>query len=140
MKSILLITPQNIERCNSDERDYFYRALIKISDFKEFAWLKKIDIQNIYLYWCYKMGLANGIIGCFSLFYPNRIFLSPQKNCKEFLISTLIHEVYHLYQYEKYGFVLFSLFSLPIIRNVLLERNARYYENVFDEKYSSIKF
>jgi len=127
----------NLKYCeplSNSERNYFIdKVNLIISCDNRFNILKSINLNQIEFYWCNNMNTNNGILGCFSQFHPNKLFLAQNKFYKEGLISTVIHELTHKYQYEKFGFLKYSSLNIPFIRELYLEKEARYLETLCDD-------
>ena len=81
-------------------------------------------VREAELYWEPKYE-GGATLASFSQWSPKRIKISTGgKMVPEMMLATVIHELRHMYQFQKYGRVLFSLASIPIIRMRLLETSA----------------
>ena len=114
--------------------DAIYDMLGKYSISPEGLWLQQISWHKVDFYWCERMDLDNGILGCFTPMYSNAVFLMPQPNpipktvkrhyWIQSLFDTVIHELRHMYQYRRHP-VIYTLCSLPCIRRFTIELDAR---------------
>lgn len=92
------------------------------------------DIDMTSLYWEDEYNEDNGIMGSFNHFQPDRVKLNPTgKLMPEFIIGTLVHELHHKWQFEKYGRVLFVLLAIPGLRRLTIEPSAYRLEDQVDE-------
>ena len=99
------------------------------------AFLKKINYKKFIYKWCYNMSTDN-VLGCWSLLMPKSIFLVPPEinnfskeyqlyNHLGIIIPTLIHELYHYYQFTtKLTPLLYIICCLPGLRNLIIEPSA----------------
>ncbi len=79
------------------------------------------------------MNTKNGIMGSFSYLRPNDIYLIPLKNTLEdFLLSTVIHELTHYYQFHS-NKLLYPILCIPGIRQFTIEKQAKKNELFVDK-------
>ena len=57
--------------------DAIYDMLGKYSISPEGLWLQQISWHKVDFYWCERMDLDNGILGCFTPMHSNAVFLMP---------------------------------------------------------------
>ena len=116
---------KNYTRLNDTERDKVVYYLDKLSEIKHFSYLKNFDYSKVKFCWHKKMNSNNGNIGAFSMLHPNTIFLMHCPLVIDILMSTITHELLHMYQFKyKYTPLVYILLQLPIIRNFIIEPEA----------------
>lgn len=99
------------------------------------AWLREIDYRHeVRFYWCDAMD-GSDIMGAKG-FFGNSIYLqneSPEavqaanwnpKNWPPLIANVAIHELRHLHQKRKYGFLPYLFMAIPGLRQFTLERDA----------------
>jgi len=89
--------------------------------------IASFDVSNIA--WT---EMRAGNIGKYSHFGKKVYLNSEFRNYPEGVVSTLAHELHHMWQHQEYG-VLYFLMCIPFLRNILLERTAIEVENAADE-------
>ena len=116
---------KNYTKFSDDEKAQVIVYLDILSELKEFSYLKKFDYERVKFYWHHKMNVDNGILGAFSMLHPNTIFLMYCPSVIDILMSTITHELLHMYQFKyKYTPLVYILLQLPIIRNFIIEPEA----------------
>lgn len=120
-----------------------FRILGQMEKQPKFAWLKKTDWQNCKYRYCYAMNVENGVLGAFSMFHPDTLYIAEDYNSDfsqpihkpgiyerilidlvRLIAGTIVHELYHRYQYMTMGKILYAVCCLPLVRQVLLEPKA----------------
>lgn len=103
----------------------------------ELNFLDEINILDIEFYWCLTMDSDNGVLGCFDMFQPNKIFLQnfnfpdTRDNINE-ILSVICHELHHYYLFQKCPW-LYAICTLPVLRNYTIEVPAHRIEKIVDE-------
>jgi hypothetical protein len=91
------------------------------------------DIGSCELFWDKNYGVKNGVLGSFNWLSPKRIKVSILgKDSPDMIISTIIHELHHKWQWERFKF-LYPFLAIPFVRGFALERTALIIENEADE-------
>lgn len=130
-----ILNSTNTEKLSVKDHLYFISNLQTLREDPELSFLKSLDIENITIYWCKTLTLERGILGFYNIFTPTSIYILQYSHCKNFLVSTCVHELYHMYQHKKYGTFLYSILNIPFIREFTLEKGARkkevYCDSVF---------
>ncbi len=102
------------------------------------AWLKDIPYNSFKLKWCHAMNLDNGVLGAFTSFVKNTVYLAPAEhpfilhgeNVRlHTIVPTLIHELRHAWQRKKFG-LFYIILTLPYIRQRALEASA---DKIYDK-------
>lgn len=118
------------KRFEKDERRVVLKLVNEYYKARKLQWIKDLDIEKCKFFWCFEMDTDNGIIGAYSYLKNDSIFIMPPRfkedyeSWLEIVIDTIIHELRHKWQHKKYG-LLYYLLSLPLIRNITIERDAR---------------
>lgn len=114
--------------------------LDKYTDTPEGKWLASLNWQHFEFRWADAMAETD-ILGAYSVFSPNVIYIQPPRLCAEFnekqnsdiytewagyplIVSTVVHELRHAYQHRKLG-ILYYIASTVGIRELLIERDAK---------------
>lgn len=90
-----------------------------------------VYFDQIRFMWCNQMTPKLGILGAYDIKHSNTIFVMPVKNCPELILPTIAHELTHMQQHKKYGF-LYILLSIPFIREFTIEPEARNVEKIVE--------
>lgn len=131
----------NSEKVPENISNYFFKYLNVYKETKDGNWLKKINLSKIEFYYCFDMTNKNQVFGAYEpLIANNKIFIKPFDtqllcgkkyqdentiiNYIELLIPTVIHELYHKYQSQKFTKILYILLANPIWRQITLENSA----------------
>ena len=94
---------------------------------------KIADIGRCELFWEKNYGVKNGILGSFNWLNPKTIKVSILgKEQPEMIISTIIHELHHKWQYQKYKYI-YPILAIPVLRQITLEKTALIIEKQADE-------
>lgn len=126
---------KNSKNLDDIELAYLRKMLAAYSVTNEGLWLQTLPWTKMEFYWCPSMTVENGVMGCFSPIYGDKIFLQPfdyngmsnhidgRVNWIEQLFITIIHELRHAYQWKrsKIGYI---ICALPILRQFTLEVDA----------------
>lgn len=102
-----------------------------------FDYLKQIDLNEIQFYW-YRDSNEDVLGGFHSLSYDpktkkyaiyiNMFFQEVKlKNSIDTIalcLDTILHELKHFYQLKRYGFFVYGILQLPIIRQFTIEKSA----------------
>jgi len=112
------------------ERFRIFRIIDAYAKLPAGMWLNEINYRAMNLKWCPGMTPDNGVMGCFAI-AVNTIYLQPENPYEgnrdtawiELLSNTLIHELRHVWQFRK-NKLLYVLCSLPLLRDLTLERDA----------------
>ena len=142
---------------------YLKNILQQLQKTQKYKWLQKTNWRNLDYYYCYQMNTDNGILGAFSMFHPQCIYLMadstmpPQEYfnqrllgrgkqlklvynvCASMIAPTLLHQMYHRYQYVTRGFVLYGLSAIPGIRQLILQPKATEVGNEAEEDIKQVK-
>ena len=122
-KGILFI--RNYRDVTPEDRVFFLEELRK---YPMLDFIGDLDLAKISFYWCKDMNTQNGILGAFSPWRPNKIFLMDMSSVRILLFPTVVHELRHMWQRKKYGWLLYMFLSFYLWRNYTLERSAKKYE------------
>lgn len=120
---------------SAKERALFEQLLQQYAATSDGAWVK--ELPGFGIYWCKSMNTANGVLGAFSIFHGNNVFLMPRENGNnEFwqvqIFPTLVHELKHLHQFRSNP-VLYVICALPGLREAMLEPEAREQEKLAEK-------
>lgn len=108
-----------------------------------------INIDKLQFYWCNSMTDENNVLGSWSMFLYNKIFIKAFDKTSltgnnqldklkyeghfKLIIPTMLHEIYHRYQCQKLTFPIYALVSFPIIREFTIEPPAyKISDNTYD--------
>ena len=106
----------------------------------EGSWLKDFDWRSFQFYWCPAMTVDNGIMGCYTPLFGDKVFLmqnelqasdnkarvqSSDTYWVDLLFSTTVHELRHAWQRRHFGPVLYMVLAIPLIRELTIEPDAR---------------
>ena len=102
-----------------------------------FQWLKELPLDRISFRFCPTITESNDVMGAFTILHPLSVFLrdDPERITTlkgrsfwiELLFPTILHELRHLWQFQKYP-GLYILCSIPGLRLLTLERDAELHQ------------
>ena len=105
----------------SGERDFFEKIIRPLEESLSYP---ISDIFSTELFWDDKYNSNNGILGSFNWRNSFRISLNPiGKVTPELLLSTVVHELHHKWQFEKYN-IFYVIALIPFLRKNFLEKSA----------------
>ena len=129
------------------DRNAMLWYLRKYADTKSGMWLKTINYSMLEYKYCW--GMRGGIMGAWLSLCKNKIFLMPEyadtdpmeffanpivrsvnvhpatlSNWASLIVSTAVHELRHKYQRRRMGIILYTICTLPGLREITLERDA----------------
>lgn len=110
------------EKLLPTEKKYILDNILRMS--RDLTFLNEIDLNKVEFYWDPNMNDKNGILGAFSLFHSNCIFIRTNKGVMDLMLTTVIHELTHMHQF-KTNPLLYIVCSIPVIREVTIESQAR---------------
>ena len=91
-------------------------------------WLQSLPWNCFEFRWCPEMNVHNGVMGCFTPFYPKTIFLQQFVHIDydwiEQIFPTIVHEMRHAHQWKR-SKIKYILCSLPVLRQYTLESDAK---------------
>ena len=119
---------RNCVKLADEDRRYFINEMKRFVETE----IQAQNLEEITFYWCNDMNDKNGILGAFSQWHPNKIFLKPSYHVKDMLRSTVAHELVHRYQFMEFGAFFYTLFAIPILREFMLEKLANTIEKKAD--------
>ncbi len=121
----------------TNEREEYDYLLANYAATPQGRWLNNIAWRGFELKYCQKMA-DSSIMGAYLVAKPMTVYLMPSSatalndpicnpngrpNWPECIITTLIHELYHAWQYRRCKW-LYVLCCLPGLRQITLERDA----------------
>ena len=128
---------------SNNELNYLFEILETYAKSKNGSWMNEISYKDVSYYWSSSLNLDNGILGIRPVF-KNEIYLMTNLNntSNEMLIkswikliaATTIHELFHMYQQQKYGKLLWMIMKIPevipcLYGKVFIEKEAIKIEN-----------
>ncbi len=121
-------------RAVSDAENLEFQELLEVySRTSEGQWLSEIPYHQFKIKWCSAMTMKSGIMGAFVPWMGKTIFLMPSSSpvlanmsdpWPELIVSTLVHELRHAWQFQKYK-LLYIFCCLPVLREFTLEMDAK---------------
>jgi hypothetical protein len=126
---------------SENELSWLYEILEKYSNSEIGSWLYEISYKEISYYWTTALNIENGVIGLKPVF-GNEIYMMAsdsnhekiKKSWIQSITSTIIHELYHIYQQHKYGKLLWIILRIPelmpnLYGKIFIEKDAFKIEN-----------
>lgn len=113
----------NKKNCREFKKEQYDEVKKYIKDFPD----------DVKLFWNDDMNVDNGVLGCFSVLHSNSIFIFPMENCIYELASTIVHELTHRKQFKR-DRLKYLILSLPLIREITIEVEARKAEREFEKQ------
>lgn len=118
-----------------------------------FAYLKDINLNQVQFFW-YKDSNQD-VLGGFHFFgyssknqkyaiYINDVFNQQHNNTNAFsfvqlVFQTIVHELKHYWQMKKFGWVLYFVLQMPVIRQFTIQRQAKKVsQKIIDMKMSNL--
>lgn len=112
-------------------------------------WMNNIDTSKLKFYWCNDMTDENEVLGSWSMFFYNKIFIKALDKSVltgneqidkltyeghfNLIIPTVFHEIYHRYQCQKLTPFLYIVAAFPYIREFTIEPPAyKISDNAYD--------
>ena len=121
---------------SEEEMEWLHKMLAQYSMTLSGLWLQSLPWTRFEFRWCPAMNMDNGIMGCFSLFHPNTIYLQPYENADfviknpsgrvhwiEEIFQTIVHELRHAHQW-KLSKLEYIVCGVPGLRQITLEADA----------------
>ena len=127
-------------------------------------WMNNIDTSKLKFYWCNDMTDENEVLGSWSMFFYNKIFIKALDKSTltgneqidkltyeghfNLIIPTMFHEIYHRYQCQRLTPFLYAIVSFPYLREFTIEPPAyKISDNAYDwlqqleqERFEKTKF
>lgn len=137
---------------SNNELNYLFEILEIYAKSKNGSWMNEISYKDASYYWSSSLNPDNGIMGVRPVF-KNEIYLmaNPNNTSNEMLIKnwikliapTAVHELFHMYQQQKYGKLLWMIMKIPevipcLYGKVFIEKEAIKIENEFEKFMKSI--
>ena len=112
-------------------------------------WMNNINTSQLKFYWCKSMTDENNILGSWTIFLYNKIFIKAlnkeeltgneqidklKYECYfNLVIPIVFHEIYHRYQCQKLTPLIYAIVSFPLIRESTIEPSAyKVSDNAYD--------
>ncbi|MDD5697665.1 MAG: hypothetical protein PHH77_03525 [Victivallaceae bacterium] len=115
-----------------EQKHRFHELLEVYSHSRQGQWLSDIPFHQFEIRWCDAMTPDSGVMGAFVPWLGRKVFLMPTEPplikgmadpWPEQIAPTLVHELRHAWQYQKYK-ILYIFCCLPGLREITLERDA----------------
>jgi len=120
---------RNNSKLNSKDDKRIKEYIDMFANTSDGSWLNDIPYNKFKMKWCHAMNLKNGVMGAFTSFAKNTVYLAPDKNPFMYrgenarlieIMPTLIHELRHAWQRKKFG-LFYIILAFPFVRERTIE-------------------
>lgn len=128
------------EKIPEQELKMMFKYFDDYIDWSDDEWIETLKLQKIKFYWCDSMTDENKVLGAWSFITPNSIYLKAPNRTEltgnfykdkpywdghfNLIFPTLLHELYHMYQFKTFTIFLWPFIATPVIREFTIEPPA----------------